>query len=354
MDLKDGGVTRLTEKERWLYPAAAPGGSRLAAVEFLPDNTSALVVFSLDRESGGGQTLKEFARFSPPPGSRPEDLSWSSDGKRLYLILRSDQGGALASFDIEPGDWTLLTEYHPGRWQDPREWGEYILYSSEAEGIRNIYALERNGGPLLRITSRFFSASRPAAGTGKLYFIDHTGIEGEALAVMPLVPSDWVFPEAGSPRFRVDYFKSILTGENNAFTFQEEVVPWEYSSVSYEPREHAVNIHSWGLLPEMLFYEPPEIQFGLSSQDILGTFGAYGYGSWNMNEETFGGGLSLVLHSFYPVLGLYLAVNNRDTGTRRWTEAGLAFGAEVPLDFSIGLKMRTLIPLFGNPMVRPC
>ncbi|MBI9102514.1 MAG: hypothetical protein JEY99_08875 [Spirochaetales bacterium] len=359
MDTLTGREERLTEGRRFLLPAPTPDGKKVAAVEFFKDGGQELVLFNREE-------WQESRRFQLPQGTSVSDLTWHSDGIRLLLVLRGEYGRSIVFFDPSSGEFESLTGFLGGRVEAPLLWEDYIIYSAEDEGMRNIYGLEIESGRRFRITSRIYGASSPAVSGDTLYFIDMAGIRGEALASMTLVPEKWteissmtlnvdggidsgvrVSDRNGNGEFRVDYFLPVfqedplLSGLDKPVLGPETVLNG-YEVNPYSPVKHAVNIHSWGFDPESLLTQSPELKLGITSTDILGTTFLYGYGSWNINENTFGGGGSFILKSLYPVISLSGLVRGRDIGSEKWTEAGMSGDFSFPLDFSMGLKNRRL------------
>ncbi len=344
-DLQGGEEFRLTSKSRFLTPALSPDGTRVAGVEILSDGNEKLVVI----DSLSGERLSE---LPIPPGGTPGAPTWDSDGRNLALTLQNCDGMSLIMIDSETGEWRELTGFSFSSLADPVFWKEWVLFSTDQDGIRNIYAVHVEDKNVFRLTSRKYGASRPAVTGETLYFIDAVGIEGEALARMPLIPSEW---EAAEPvrSLRMDYFQEIIEQEDffseqgSPFFDPEKIPETEYEVDDYRPVGSLINIHSWGLAPGQLLADDPEIRMGFFSRDILDTTSLNGWGSYNINEKTFGSGLYLQSRVLYPVISLEGVVLNRNLDGREWTETGVAAELSLPLDFSLGLIKRSLLLSMG-------
>ena len=88
--------------------------------------------------------------------------------------------------------------------------------------------------------------------------------------------------------------------------------------------------------------DPPWLELGVYSDDLLKTLYLYGYGKYNLNEKTFGGGGTLLCRAFYPVISLNGGYEQRNLNGLRWDSLGAGLGLTLPLDFSLGLWNREL------------
>ncbi len=345
-DIGTGKTRRLTHHTRFMNPVLSPDAARIAMVEFLPEHRTSVVIL----DAGSGAVLR---RLPSPNNDMIFSPAWSEDGGRIAMVTQGRSGRALTMADLATGRFQDVIPHRDEEIANPVFYRGYILYKSSREGMVNIFAVEIATGECYRVTSARFGADFPSIspdGT-KLIYSDYTA-RGYNVAELPLDPSQWVragnaVPSATAFRGPVHDYSADITGT-------------EYPVERYRPGMHPFNVHSWG--PELL---PPDLGFGVYSNDKMGLYGVQAFGFYNTDEGAPGFSTSFQYNRFFPVLdfgftdrerklqypdhsvnfsehtgsaGFYVPLNL----SRGYYNSGVSIGANVE---QIGLQGGSLLPL---------
>jgi len=320
-DMATGRVRTLTHRTRFMNPVLSPDGARVAVVEFLPDRQCSLVV--LDAASGA-----EMRRLASPGNDMIYTPAWSEDGRRIAMVTQSGQGRALVVADLESGNFREAITHGDEEIGNPVVFGRYILYKSSLDGAVNIYAVETAGGRRYRVTSSKFGANFPSISPdgAKLLYSDYTA-QGFNLAELPLDPTTWqrvgTTPYAG------------LGYHGQVHDYSAEVPNTRYPVERYRPSVHLFDFHSWGFTSP-----PPDVGFGLMSNDKMGLMDFYASAIYNSNEHTPGFATGVSYNRFFPVLDFNFTDRNRRLQfvdhEENFTERTASAGFHIPLNLSRG------------------
>ena len=192
VSLSGGRGREVTCCERLHEPALSPADGTLLACE-RQGEASRLVRVTF----GAVERL----RTDLPTGANVFDPSWSPDGSRVVVSVSGENGAQ----DI----W--LVEYPSGRARpltDDEHWdisptfssdGRHVFFSSDRNGLWNIYAVELSGAAVFRVTNVSTGAFLPAASRdGRWLYFARYGPEGDDVRRLPLEPSLWAGVEVGS------------------------------------------------------------------------------------------------------------------------------------------------------------
>jgi Tol biopolymer transport system component len=155
MDADGGNPTLVTsgQEDIALYPAWAPGGSRLVYMNV--GDRSEVVVYDLDEELSQSLTADAtFSSWSPV---------WSPDGKQL-AFMADQEGGNKEIYVIDSGgsNQKNLTN-SPAAEADPA-WspdGKKIIFVSDRDGHAQVYVMDADGSNVTRITHDEYEYARP-------------------------------------------------------------------------------------------------------------------------------------------------------------------------------------------------
>jgi hypothetical protein len=320
-DMAAGHTRRLTHHTRFMNPVLSPDGARVAVVEYLPDRRCSLVI--LDAAQGN-----ELRRLPSPGNDMIYTPAWSEDAQRVAMILQSEKGRALDVADLTSGAFQEVLPHGDDDLANPVMFGNYVLYKSSSDGINNIQAVEIATGRRYRVTSSKFGADFPSISPDrtKLLYSDYTNL-GNNVAELPLDPASWTRIAA------VPYAGLHYLGQYKDYSSQAPST--KYDVDRYRPSLHLVTAHSWGLTSG-----PPEIGFGVMSNDKMGLMGLTASALYNTSEGTTGFQTGGYYSGFFPVLYSSFSDKNRRVEyvdhTANWTERTLTGGFYVPLNFSRG------------------
>ncbi len=320
-DIATGHTRKLTHRTRFMNPVLSPDGTRIAVVEFLPDRRCSLVI--LNAENGS-----EVHRLPSPGNDMIYSPAWSEDGRRVAMVTQSAAGRALQIADLEAGAFQEAIPHVNEEIANPVVYREYVLYKSSLDGTVNIYAVKTGTGQRYRVTEAKFGANYPTIspdGT-KLMYSDFSS-KGYNLAELPLDPSTWV-PVESVVNASIGYhgpYKDWSAGVPNTL----------YPVQSYHPAMHLFDFHSWGFTSG-----PPNLGFGLISNDKMGLLSFNNSFIYNTNENKPGFETGFSYSRFFPVLDASFSEVGRRlqfvTGTEDFTERTATAGFHIPLNLSRG------------------
>ena len=234
---------RLTRGKRLFNPAPSPDGSVLAAVCYLENGLSSVLLLSPE----DGSILGE---HPAPAGMQPVELEW--DGDTLYASAITDKGLGIYRVDgwntvLESGPWGIK-----GLRRGNGNMEHCILLTSDRSGVNELYRLDCRDGSLTQLSSSPVGASgyvfNDAADT--LYYCV-TSPEGVALhstAAADLMARKWERGRTDAWAF-ADSLTSQYMALGTASTPGTLIDRYKKVTVSdpqkYGRLRHLVNIHSW-------------------------------------------------------------------------------------------------------------
>ena len=282
-DLNSGRTRRLTHHTRFTNPVLSPDAGRIAVVEFLADRTCSLVIL----DAGTGAVLR---RLPSPDNAMIYSPAWSADGQRIVMVRQPSAGRALTLLDLKTGTFTDMIPPTDEELANPIFFGDYVLYKSSPNGTVDIYAVQISERRRYRVTASRLGADFPAISSDgtKLIYSDYAA-RGFNVAEMPLDPATWT---------RVDALPFTGLGyHGQAHDYSKEIPAVAYPVESYSPYRHLFDVHSWGFTSG-----PPNVGFGLVSNDKMRLMGFDASFLYNTNEHKPGFATGVAYYRFFPVL----------------------------------------------------
>ena len=320
-DLTTGRTHRLTHHTRFMNPVLSPDGKCVAAVEFLPEHRTSLVV--LDADTGA-----EVRRLPSPDNDMIFTPAWSEDGGRIAMVTQAGNGRALTVADLATGEFRDVIPHRDEEIANPVFYRAYILYKSSREGMVNIFAVVTATGQCYRVTSSRFGADYPSIspdGT-KLLYSDYTA-RGYNVAELPLDPLQWTRVETVAPS------STAFAGKVHDYSAQIPATP--YTVERYRPGMHLFDVHSWG--PDLF---PPDLGFSIYSNDKMGLYGFQASGFYDLDEHAPGVSTAFQYNRFFPVLDVGFTDRERRIQyidhAENFSEHTASAGFYVPLNLSRG------------------
>lgn len=327
--LADGHRKGLTERTHLFVPELSPDGTRMAAVEFLPDRTNALVL--LDAETGAAQQ-----RF--PEAAWLNGLAWSPDGTQLAYTFNTPDGTGLGLRDLVRDTTEVLIAPAHRTLANPTFGEGYVFYQTTHTGLDNIFAVDVATRQQYQVTSRPVGAFMPDVspdGT-TLAFSDYT-VRGYDVVTMPLDPSTWTpLTEAASDP--VVYAEPLLRDTTVALLDPANLPDETYPVRPYRQARHLLRFHSWALEPE-----DDRWTLDLRSTNVLNTLDLVVGGTYDTQERTWGGRIGLAYGRWLPLLTLETGYRQRAPVGRSetWNEVHVDAGFRIPLTYTDGVIFRS-------------
>lgn len=228
-------LSRLTYNARAQNPSVAPDGNRIA---YLAPKDGRFDLRLLDLDTSEMSTIVE-----ADPWTTIGQHAWSADGRFLYFSMSRIGGGRnLFRWDFENSELLRLTEgesIHESPF--PTADGKWLYFSSDNEGIFNIYALnlEENSRELIRVTNVPYGVFAPrlvrADGTCLLY-VSSFGAAGFDIASMPLShdcsPPSNATAEPNSPiRPNSTALWGEIESDHRRYNAIMRAYPWSWSPI---------------------------------------------------------------------------------------------------------------------------
>lgn len=187
-DLEKKEERRLTERARAYNPVFFPDGKKILFAQQRPHGQAPLLaIYELDNDR-----IVTFYEF--PEGTLPDSFAISPDGSQIALALWKMGGYQdIYLLSADGSQLTAITQDKAGDF-DP-EWspdGQYILFSSERDGVYNLYAYRLSDGQFFKVTNVLTGAFAPAVSpdSTKIAFISYS-TRGYELHLMDYAPQAW-------------------------------------------------------------------------------------------------------------------------------------------------------------------
>lgn len=166
-DLSSGSHTRLTNGKRIQSPSWSPDGNTLSAIQY-EKGTQNLVL--IDKANGQLTRLTHFNNgetlFTP---------AWSPDGAFIYFSFADRHQRTIMRYELSSGDYELVAGDDFADYRDPFISNDgFLYYSSNLDGIYNIYRKDLTSGETEQLTSVIGGAFMPfATDNGKLLYSEY-------------------------------------------------------------------------------------------------------------------------------------------------------------------------------------
>lgn len=191
----EGKETRLTQGERASDPDFSPDGEEIIYVSRAPGGA---VLKRIGVSTGTRYQVylknKPEVLWTPPPNSMLDSPRWSPDGTKIAVSVHLDGGYRdIYLLDLGTGKAQPLT-HDRARNVDPA-WSpdsRYIVFSSDRNGVPNIYAYDTVNASFAQVTNVLTGAFEPAVSPDqkRLVYQGYTS-RGFDLFVMPFDPAKW-------------------------------------------------------------------------------------------------------------------------------------------------------------------
>jgi len=168
-DLRSEESDRLTNSGRIQFPAWNKKGDKIAAVQY-EKGTQNLVLLYPDHPD----SVLKLTDFQN--GETVSTPAWNSEGSKIYYATSDLSNQNIHVYDLELNKSSpfLSDPFIDYRDPHPGPNGDYLYYSSNIEGIFNIYRVHLNGGEPQKLTAVIGGAFMPSISTeGQLYFSEY-------------------------------------------------------------------------------------------------------------------------------------------------------------------------------------
>lgn len=336
-DIHSGKRKQLTRQGKYYTPALSPDGQRIIAVKHHLNRHCTLAM--LDAENG--HEIREFPNSDNDAIKTPV---WSEDGQIIGFIRQRNGERALTVLEPETGSQSDIIAATAEDISYPTFYGGFILYDSPWSGIDNIYAVHQKTGQRYQVTSRKFGSFYPSIANEILLFCDYQA-HGLNIVSTRLDTTLWT-PLENVEQRQVNYFEPLVEQEQGGNILLAEKIPDKtYPVEPYSPLKHALNIHSWFLLPL-----PPNLIYGIISNDYLHTMALSALANYHAGEQVTSYSLTASYAGVRPIIDIGIGFGKRaqlyDSDSRDssdvWNEINTTLGLRFPLQINSGARTMLL------------
>ncbi|MCB9761924.1 MAG: PD40 domain-containing protein [Alphaproteobacteria bacterium] len=194
-----GTVFPIPNTKRGMDPAISPDGKRIAYFEY-GDGTMNLVTINFD-----GTDKKYLTDFHD--GTWLQRVDWSPDGKQLVAAIFRNYQQDLFIIDAESGAMKPITwdshESFDAHWG----WDGRIYFSSDPDGIFNLFSYDPNSGEIRQLTNVIGGAQQPwLTPEGNLLYVNFTAHGFKIYGLS----KDEFYDRPATDRFTTDYDEELV------------------------------------------------------------------------------------------------------------------------------------------------
>jgi hypothetical protein len=315
------------KNDRFGAASLSPGGDKIVTIRSDKEYKSSIVIF----EFFTGRVIQEFRTERADFYSMPR---WSPDGSKVVLLRTTAQGKTISIFDVNANTLEDLLPVSDENVGHPVLTGDHVLFNSPVSGIDNIYAVELATKKRKQVTVSKYGAYNPAlTKDGKIIYFNEQSRDGMNVARIPHDPSSWRPFEKMAAAKPLSQYVAEQEGHQHML---DSVPQHVYPVKRYSKLKGLINPYSWGL---NLTNDLNNVQFGISSKDLLSTTSINAGYVYDINERTGFWRAGVSYQGLFPVLDVTIEGGDRESNKRAfgneiktsWREITVEGGVRVPL-----------------------
>jgi hypothetical protein len=336
-DIRAKKRTRITSSARYFSPDLSDDGKKLVVFQATPELGYHLLIIS----SEDGSLLQKIENPENFYYSYPK---WGKDGKHILVLTRDALGKvALVKIEIASGKHQVLVPFTNHQLGIPFEANDHIFFSASFAGVDNIFAFDKQSGDILQVTNGNLGSYQVFAGEGELLFSKFSSL-GNSLKRMEIDQEKWNPISIIEPVDMPEY--DFIAVEDEGSDITQKIPDYSYEVTKYPKASNLINLHSWSL-----YFEDPNYEWALKSNNILNTLNMDLGVRYNRNDAAFTYFFNADYAQYYPVLSFAASAGRRnalarvvdenntvvDTVNVGWWESVLRPGITLPFNLSSGL-----------------
>ena len=310
-------IQKITKKGRFYNPSVSDDLRLLAATEYPLEGGSRIVLFQTD-------SREPVRTLAIPDGLQVTETAWLGDS--LAFTALSEKGTGLYRLPATGGKIETLLSPIPVKINHLRSSNGALTFTSDHNGVNNIYRFSPADGTLLQLTESHYGATDATLEDSTLVY---TALTPSGHRPVSTPKRDLLYKEVCWENYHRYPVAEALSAQEAALGALPIEPDDPQPATSYVKADHLFRFHSWAPLyfdydkiAEASFETTTqEAKFGITGlfQNDLGTFYgtaglAYGKGDdgWRPSAH-----LHLTLAAWYPVFELTLHANERLNHTSR-------------------------------------
>lgn len=313
------------KNDRYGAAALSPMGDKIVTVRSRSDYKNSIVIF----EFFTGKAVQEFVADGNDFYSMPR---WTEDGSKIVVLKTTGEGRTIAMLDVATNTMENLFPVSPENIGHPVPVDNFVLFNSAVSGTDNIYAFHLVEKKRYQVTISKYGAYNPAVTKDhKTLYYNEQQKDGQDVVRVSFNPSQWkeLVPAAGSRPL------SHYVAEQEDHAHILDSIPNEtYGVKRYSKLRGIINPYSWGFNASN---DLTNIQFGISSKDLLSTTVINGGYVYDINEQTGFWRAGVSYQALFPVIDVSAQTGDRSDGSNffgaktSWNETTVEGGVRVPL-----------------------
>ena len=241
LDTHTGKIVSIGKKAKYFNPAPSATGDTVAVAEYPVGGPTFLTL--LDKKTGQPVLRAE----APEHGQIREPVFC---GESIYASVITDDG--IGIYELRDGSWTETVPPQRQSISGLKRHGGSLYFSSDLNGVVNIYRYDLRTGELLRLTNSEYGADYPYfdPDNSRLFYCEY-GLDGYRPVVSDTgqlcsAPADFTkpykYPLAEVVAGQTATYRDTLRADP---AITDILTPEKYPSKPYNKLLHAFRIHSW-------------------------------------------------------------------------------------------------------------
>jgi hypothetical protein len=341
-DIQTKSRKRITHATRYFSPDLSEDGKRVVVFHATPELDYNLLIISQE----DGSLLQKIENPDNYYYSYPK---WTMDDAHIMALARDALGRvALVQINVSSGNHQLLVPFTNHQLGIPHETADYVFFSASFTGIDNIFAYHKESGDISQVTDGNVGSYQAFANENELLFSRFSYL-GNDLMRLRMNTTDWKPMSVVEPADMPEYDFVAVEAEGEDIT--QKIPGHNYETQKYAKASKLINVHSWSL-----YFEDPNYEWALKSNNILNTLNMDLGVRYNRNDEAFTYFFTADYAQYYPVLSFSASAGRRnalarvvdennvvvDTLNVGWWESMIRPGLTLPFNLSSGLYSRQL------------
>lgn len=315
----------LTSETKYSSPSISKDGNRIIAID---QTASSLIGLHL-LDAHSGELIKAFSNPSNEFYSMP---CFDDTGLNVIVLKHIENGKQVVLKNIETESEKILHTVQSENIGHPLMSNNKLLYTSDKNGIDNIYAYDLTEQRTFQITNARYGAFNPSiTKTGKILFNDYT-VDGYEISYLDMDKENWT----ESPTLAAINFPSKMIEsegiENILYNYPDST----YQSSKYRKALKSIRPHTWLLNTTTKNIISAQVY----SKDLLQTTSMILGTIYNYQEKIWRSNASISYQAIYPIIDISVSTGQRssiipDVNSEKqtviWSENQYSLGIKVPI-----------------------
>ncbi len=312
-DTRSGKIRGYKNNTKYFNPSLSISGDTIAVAEYPVTGSSYLVLLSPD-------TGKIIGKIEAPRKGQIKETAFI--GRDIYCTAILDKG--LGLYKFSDGKWDEIIKQQNQSINGLKSFGSSLYFSSDLDGVLNIYLLDTEYNILYRLTNSVYGASSPYIDSSSrhLYYSEYSHL-GYNLAKASLDSLCWNISNFSEP-YKNPIADMLSTQAHRSSTIRNRDTIDVFNKQSYPAKKynkfaHLFRFHSWAPVYYNIdriksmsydkFYDLASLGVTLYSQNTLGS--AITMLGYSYHKGFHAGHVNFLYKGAIPFIELSADINDR-------------------------------------------